>query len=178
MNTTLTEAQVNKHVELAAKRFLFSSVTKCNFYYADMYDFKFHSTSSSVPGEKTPWEQFLSYLKTIGINGFTYCIDRGEFYFVSPIITSVPAYQINEIAVTTIRQLFDEPYLCSCAVDHYEIPEQQRLFYKVFYPQEYNSATCFAHDLGANFDTLTYYEALKAATLYQDLGISKIYYTA
>lgn len=178
MNTTLTESQVKKHVELAAKRFLFSSVAKCNFYYADMYDFKFQSTGSPTPGEKTPWEQFLSYLKTIGINGFIYCIDRGELYFASPITTAVPAYQINEIAMTLIRHLFDEPYLCSCVANHYDIPEQQRLFYKEFYPQKYSSATFFAHDLGAKFDTLTYYEALKAASLYQDLGISKIYYTA
>lgn len=178
MNTTLTEAQVNKHVELAAKRFLFSSVTKCNFYYADMYDFKFQSAETAVCGDETPWEKFLVYLRTIGIKGFTYCIDRGELYFVTPIITAVTAHQINNISVTIVRHLFDEPYLCNCAANHYDIPEKQRLFYKEFYPQGYTSATYFAHELGARFDTLTYYEALKAATLYQELGITKIYYTA
>ncbi|QQV92165.1 hypothetical protein MOC16_gp035 [Klebsiella phage vB_KpM_FBKp24] len=178
MNTTLTEAQVNKHVELAAKRFLFSSVTKCNFYYTDMFDFKFQPTNIPTPGEKTPWEDFLLYLRIIGVKGFSYSIYHGELYFIAPVITAVPSHQINSISVTLIRHLFNEPYICSFAANHYDIPEQQRLFYKEFYPQKYSSATCFAHDLGAKFDTLTYYEALKAASLYQDLGITTIYYTA
>lgn len=178
MNTTLTEDQVKKHVELAAKRFLSDNVTTCNFYYADMYHFKFQSTSTPTPGVKTPWEEFLFYLKIIGVRGFTYCIDRGELYFITPIIKEIPAHQLNVAAVITVHELFTEPYLRTCAANHFDIPEQQRLFYKEFRPQEYASATDFAHALGARFDTLTYFEALKAANLYRDLGIASIMYSA
>ncbi|UKS72063.1 hypothetical protein MOA67_gp197 [Klebsiella phage KpLz-2_45] len=177
MNTVLTEDQVKKHVELAAKRFLSENVTACNFYYTNMYDFKFQSTSAPTPGEKTPWENFLYHLNLIGVKGFSYCFDRNELYFISPIISEAPSHRVNTTAIVTIRELFTEPYLRNCAASHFDIAEQQRLFYKEFCPQRYASATEFAHALGERFDTLTYFEALKAASLYRDLGITSIEYS-
>lgn len=189
MITTLSEDQVKKHVELAAKLFLSDTVKQCNFFYTELYEFKFQSTnpieSNNLPltpktilcTDTDNWDFFLSYLRGIGVKGFTCCATPNELYFLAPIVSGVQSYDINKSAIELVKRTFTEPYFESCLVDHFDIPDESRLFFKCFHPQKFTTAKDFAHELGRCFDQLTYAESNKIAGVFRDLGVTEVHFT-